>query len=378
MTTEGYIEMECIQVTQPIGTFYIGVIDYEDLINISFADIRHLDRELDDYLGIQRTLSGKRVEELQQYVNTVDATFPTAVILAIKSENELNPDEKNAIYDPKTKILKIRADHDVAKIIDGQHRIKGLEGLKPGKKFQINVTIFIDMDIEDQAMVFATINLAQTKVTKSLVYDLYEYTKSRSPQKTSHNIARLLNSKSDSPFYNRIKILGTAAPEFKQVQILTQATFVEALIKYISGNNRKALDDRNLLKQDKRPPRANSAESHELIFRNMFLDKMDAEIAKVIWNYFSAVEERWPNSWKKTEIIGNILPRTNGFRALMRLLPALYNRLNGTGNLPQKKDFLTLLQKINLKDGDFTSDNFLPGSSGEGTLYSILANTFTN
>jgi hypothetical protein len=172
--------------------------------------------------------------------------------------------------------------------------------------------------------------------------------------------------------------LGTAAPEFKQVQILTQATFVEALIKYISGNNRKALDDRNLLKQDKRPPRANSAESHELIFRNMFLDKMDAEIAKVIWNYFSAVEERWPNSWKKTEIIGNILPRTNGFRALMRLLPALYNRLNGTGNLPQKKDFLTLLQKINLKDGDFTSDNFLPGSSGEGTLYSILANTFTN
>lgn len=373
MSQTEYIEVQCVEVSQPIGTFYVGAINYEDLIKISVADIRHLDRELDDYLGIQREISKKRVEELQQYVNSVDATFPTGVILAIESSIEVNNKEvKNAIYSPETRILKIRADQEVAKIIDGQHRIKGLEGYQGKELFQINVVIFIDMDIEDQAMVFATINLAQTKVTKSLVYDLYEYTKSRSPQKTAHNIARLLNSREGSPFSDRIKILGTAAPGLRQVQILTQATFVEALIKYISGRTKRALEDRNLIKQNKKPARSDGEETKELIFRNMFLDKKDAEIAKVVWNYFSAVSLRWKDSWNDLKTTGNILPRTNGFRALMRLLPVVYNKLGGAGNIPSQKEFLELLERIPLQDGEFTSDDFLPGSSGEGTLYSRL------
>src|SRR5689334_14290842 len=105
MTEIQYIDVECIEITQPIGTFYVGSINHKDLIKISFADVRHLDRELDDYMGIQRVLSKKRVGELQQYVNTVDATFPTGVILAVESEVEINRKEvKNVIYSPKTRI----------------------------------------------------------------------------------------------------------------------------------------------------------------------------------------------------------------------------------------------------------------------------------
>lgn len=373
MATANYIEIQCVEIVQPIGTLYVGSIGHQDLIKISYADIRRLDRDLDDYLGIQRKLSKKRVEELSQYVNTVDATFPTGVILAVSSDSENDPEIKNVIYDDETKILKIRDDQEVAKIIDGQHRIKGLESYNGSGSFQVNIIIFIDMDIEDQAMVFATINLAQTKVSKSLVYDLYEYTKSRSPQKTSHNIARLLNSNEDSPFYNRIKILGTATPGVRQIQTLTQATVVEAILKYISGTNQRALEDRNLLKQNKRPSKASAEETRDLIFRNMFLDKKDAEIAKVIWNYFSAVEQRWAQSWNTLETTGNILPRTNGFRALMRLLPIAYNKLGGAGNIPPTKEFHELFRRIPLNDNDFTSENFLPGSSGEGTLYGRLA-----
>lgn len=86
MSANNFIEIPCMEVSQPIGTFYIGVMNSDDLLRISFADIRHLDRDLDNYLGIQRKLSKKRVGELQKYVNTIDATFPTAVILAISSE----------------------------------------------------------------------------------------------------------------------------------------------------------------------------------------------------------------------------------------------------------------------------------------------------
>ena len=37
------IEVQCLEVTQPIGTFYIGVMKHEDLVKISYADIRRLE-----------------------------------------------------------------------------------------------------------------------------------------------------------------------------------------------------------------------------------------------------------------------------------------------------------------------------------------------
>src|SRR6266480_3447382 len=122
-------------------------------------------------------------------------------------------------------------------------------------------------------MVFATINLKQTKVSKSLAYDLYEFTSSRSPQKTSHNIAKLLNTTEGSPFFNKIKILGLATG--KKEESLTQATFVDRLMPYITKDK---MEDRDLIKCGKKPSKANEEESTRLIFRNMFLEEQDAEI----------------------------------------------------------------------------------------------------
>ena len=79
--------------------------------------------------------------------------------------------------------LKIRAHEKAASIIDGQHRLAGFTDLN-SRDFELIVSIFIDLPVEDQAMLFATINLKQTKVSPSLVYDLFEETKLRSPQKT--------------------------------------------------------------------------------------------------------------------------------------------------------------------------------------------------
>jgi DGQHR domain-containing protein len=354
------ISIRCLEITQPIGTFYIGVMDAEDLVRISYADVRRIaERDIEKYLGIERPLSHKRVKELKSYITTIDATFPTGVILAISSEH--------ASYDPQTGIMRIDDDDRVAKIIDGQHRIAGLEDLA-GETFQINVVLFIDMDIEDQAMVFSTINLAQTKVSKSLVYDLYEYTKTRSPTKTCHNIARLLNSRQGSPFYGRIKILGTAT---RPHQPLTQAAFVEALLRVISGDTQKALLERDYIKRGRKLERTPSTET-QLVLRNMFIDERDAEIAKVIWNYFSAVEERWPNAWRGVDMRGNMLPRTNGFRALMRFFPLVYLRVGGPGSVPSQPKFLSVFRNVPLKDDDFNTERYPPGTGGESQLFRDL------
>lgn len=359
---EDFIEFPCVEAIQPIGTFYLGVIDSNDLIKISFADIRRVEeRDVEKYLGMQRPLSPRRVAELKEYVKNVDATFPTSVILAIRGDD--------ASYDPKSKKMKVNKEEGVAKIIDGQHRLAGLEGYSEEVPFQINVTVFIDMDIEDQAMVFATINLAQTKVNRSLVYDLYELTSSRSPQKTSHNIALLYDEKEGSPFQGRIKRLGRAT---ERNQILTQAQIVDAFLGYISGDSLKAMRDRDVILRGGKLTTITEDESRKLIFRNMFIDEKDDDIAEVVWNYFLAVKSRWTEAWMNPDSRGNVLPRTNGFRAFMRFFKHAYLHLGGLQKLISKNEFLDLLVPIELENKDFSTRRFPPGTSGETKLYREL------
>jgi DGQHR domain-containing protein len=356
------IKIACIRVTQPIGTFYIGAIDSHDLVRISHADVRRIeDRDLEVLSGIERPLSMKRVFELRNYVKSVDASFPTGVIVAIDSEH--------ADYNENTGTMLIDNDERVAKIIDGQHRIDGLKGYL-GPEFQVNVTIFIDMDIEDQALLFATINLKQTPVTKSLAYDLFEFAKTRSPQKTCHNIAKLLNSRDGSPFRGRIMILGVATG--KPTETLTQAAFIDRLVIYLSENSMK---DRDQLKRnpEKRLPLIDPAyiRVRKLIFRNMFIRDQDAEIARVLWNYFSAVSARWPRAWEFKQP-GLVLNRTTGFRALMRFLPIAYLHLGGLDNIVSQEVFAALFAKVKLNDDDFTPENYAPGTSGQAKLFHEL------
>jgi DGQHR domain-containing protein len=73
------------KIVPPIGKFYIGCISAPDLVSISDFDIqkvRQVDR-IDEYLVIQREIDRKRVEEIRQYIQGNDATFPTSVVLAV-------------------------------------------------------------------------------------------------------------------------------------------------------------------------------------------------------------------------------------------------------------------------------------------------------
>ena len=165
--------IRAVPITQPIGTFYVGVIKAQDLVEISYTDIRSMERDLDTYIGIQRRLSRKRVEDIKKYVETSDATFPTSVIIAV--------DEDVAIWHSESQELEFRANddtpfHKIAKIIDGQHRVDGLKEIGD-RDFELTVSVFVGAALSTQANIFATVNLAQTKVNKSLVYDLFDYEK---------------------------------------------------------------------------------------------------------------------------------------------------------------------------------------------------------
>jgi DGQHR domain-containing protein len=364
------IECECFEVQQPIGKFYIARISSAHLIAITYVDVRrieHEEREVETVLGIQRPLSKKRVKEIGEYVKTIDATFPTSVILAIDSFADPEERIRNIYYNRRTSRLEIRNDGNVAKVLDGQHRIEGLRAFDPkNTPFDLVITIFVDADIEEQALIFATINKTQTKINKSLLYDLFDLAENRSPEKTCHNIAILLNREAKSPFKDRIKILGTADDSAKET--LTQATFVEALLKYIS---RTPMKDRDFLKRNpsKKLPQDERSEPN-LFLRPWFRQEDDAKIAKIVWNYFAAVQLKWPTAWDSPEP-GLILNKSTGFLALMRFFKDACLHL-GIEPIPTAQKFLTLFAPVNLRDNQFTKEEFIPGSTGQRVLYEAI------
>lgn len=383
------LALPVLKVEQPIGTFYIASIKAKDLVDISYSDVRRLaeeQRDVEKYLGIQRPVSPKRIKDIKLYIEGSDATFPTSVIVSV--------DERCAEFeqgDGQFGLLTIRpyvpdagSDDEevplgkVAKVLDGQHRIAAFMDENKNwsfdignRNFDINVSIFVGADISEQANIFATVNLAQTRVNKNLVYDLTELANTPSPYKTCHNVAVALDQEESSPLYRRIKRLGTATPGRKK-EPLTQASFVESLVKFISPN---PVQDRNiLLASDKLKP-ASAVELAKYPFRNLFISGKELDMAEIIYNYFKAVQKKWPVSWKEVEKTGNLLPRSNAFKALMVYLREdVYPKLVGSdyGKIPTASEFYSCFDHIELRDEDFTTRNFVPGSGGQSTFLKLL------
>lgn len=375
------VEFPVMRISQPIGDFFVGKMSARELIDIAWFDVRRLegDSEFDQYLGIQRKINEERVREIARYVGLSDATFPTGVILAVEGRcatlKEIKCDDdskkfltmtlRNLPGDPNDENTVLF--RGIARVLDGQHRIRGLkESAIDLSSFEVNVCIFVDADIADQASIFATVNLAQTKVNRSLVYDLLSYSKTRSPERTCHAVTIALDQSEESPFYKRIKRLGVST-EGRFGEVLTQATVVRALLPYISMD---VIRDRDIGKRRGIWSSIENYDREKLIFRHWFLRNEDQEIARQIMHYFEAVRRRWPNAWNNVGK-GNMLPRTNGFRAFMSFLRPAYNEIRKE-EFVKMSEFLEIFQRVELRDEDFNTGRYIPGSAGERSLFRDL------
>lgn len=208
------IRITVSKVTQPIGDFYVGSIDAHTLVKISYTEIRRfIEGTQDKIAGIQRERSEKRINEIKKYVNLDYATFPTSVIIAVEPEcAEIEPLCENVEGGNEGQLFRLElssfgspSDEDyipverIAFIIDGQHRVAGLEGLEDGRKFDVNISVFVGASDADKAEVFARVNQAQTKVNQSLVVDLASFYEERGPVKFAHEIVLALNRDEEGP-----------------------------------------------------------------------------------------------------------------------------------------------------------------------------------
>lgn len=359
-----------IEVNQPIGKFYVASIRCRDLLEIARYDIRRIERDeandIDNYFGIQRKPAPNRLKEISEYVRFIDATFPNNIVIAVKSIENIDAEQPVRNIKVEDGKISIRRAENIAQIIDGQHRLLGLQkaidddplfsqDLKDN--FELPVTIYVDMDIENQSMVFATINKAQTKVNKSLVFDLYDLANTRSPYRSAHNIVRVLNENSKSPLKNKVKMLGVA--DDTENETIAQATLVESIVKYISKSPLKDRDDL------KRGLKISLENDKKLLFRKWFIEDNDLFIARTLLNYFLSIKEKWPNAWDTN----SILVKSTGMIALLNFFGDIFKTKEFESHQEIMKSFFDeIFASVSINDDDFNNENYPSGGIGQSKL----------
>lgn len=359
-----------IEVNQPIGKFYVASIKCRDLLEIARYDIRRIERDeandIDNYFGIQRKPAPGRLKEISEYVRFIDATFPNNIVIAVKSVENIDAEKPIRNIKVESGKISIRRAENIAQIIDGQHRLLGLQkaiddnplfSQELKDNFELPVTIYVDMDIENQSMVFATINKAQTKVNKSLVFDLYDLANTRSPYRSAHNIVRVLNENSKSPLKNKVKMLGVA--DDTENETIAQATLVESIVKYISKSPLKDRDDL------KRGLKINLGNDKKLLFRKWFIEENDLFIARTLLNYFLSIREKWPNAWDTN----SILVKSTGMIALLNFFGDIFKTKGFESHQEiMKSVFDDIFAKVSINDDDFNNENYPSGGIGQSKL----------
>jgi len=299
--------------------------------------------------GVQREATKKRINEIAEYCQTADEAFPTAVILAVPEQHyQLSPDEST---------IEFNGAAPFADIVDGQHRLLGLEASGVANAFSLPVVLLLDATQQQEALLFATINGKQNKVNAFFIYDLFEVTESRSPQKTAHEVARVLNSKIDSPWFERLKMLGRKS-SLGSSESITQGTFARELLAHLSSNPSADFDaarrGRSLPSDPKSP-----------VLRPYFIENNDAIIVRLLMNLFGAQKSVWPQEWEHPA--ESILRKTTGFMATMWALDRLVGRGEQQKSLTQltfEAIFRIVAERMQKEQIALTAEYFPSSASG--------------
>nr|MBI4156889.1 DGQHR domain-containing protein [Candidatus Woesearchaeota archaeon] len=356
-----FIEINALSVKQPLGNFYVGIISARDLLDISHADVRRIEKDdIERHIGIQRPLNLSRVKEIKEYVKTFDASFPNSIIISIGKEyiSFKNMSENKLI---------IERNKNAATIIDGQHRLAGFEN-NPIDNFDLIITIFLDLEREEQALLFSIINTKHTKVNPSLAADLLEFSSIITPAKIAHNIAKTMNSDRDGPWYKLIRMLGTRSELYEG--IITQSTFTKEIINLICRNE-DLYKIRDIIKKEGRKSLIHhfNRNYEKYIFWNFYVDNKDEFIFKILNNYFTAIKNVFKNEWANKKYI---LTKTTGYIALMKLFPELFIKGKNDEDL-SINFFQTYFEKVKNSLKELVSDNYESGLKGTNRLYKDLS-----
>ena len=387
-----------ITIDQPAGRFYVSKINANILIPISQSDTRTPYNST----GIQRKLNMSRVKEIAKYCEEKSAMFPTPIILSADS-NYFNFYSESNTKMEYTNIEsgfleiddgKIIQDKKFLSIVDGQHRLSGIDESGMAQEFDLLVMFVFDTEAYQDAEIFSIINRNQKQVSKSLVYDLYGLTDEMTVEKFSHEIVQALNSVEISVLKGRIKMLGYKTDSFNEdgksiKQYVSQATLVDELIPMISKN---IAQDNGLIKNGQAIQNINDG---KLILRKYFYDDNLYDIQAKLIGFYNAWIEIIRKHFKEDTIIF----KTIGFIESLYIFKLLFSRLKNDENIVDhtwvgvnmnsedsyinkelinkyKVQFMGLIEELKFDSIDINSIS--SSRSGAKKIYDLLTRTNIN
>jgi len=194
-----------IDVSQPLGVFYVTKLSADVLLRITFADPLRVTSESFSstkypLTGAQRTENRKRLRAIAHFIGTTEAAFPNSIILAANYDENGRWAIRSKNGDPCLELI-IPTDERLASVVDGQHGLNAFEFVAPElcESTELLCAVYLDLPNPYQAALFATINFNQKKVDRSLAYLLFgmglddESPEAWAPDKTAVFLSRKLN-----------------------------------------------------------------------------------------------------------------------------------------------------------------------------------------
>jgi DNA phosphorothioation-associated DGQHR protein 1 len=379
-----FLKIYAIRISQPLGDFFITGINAESLRTIAFSEQLQYHDEHGKLQGSQRKIDDRRLKEIGRYIDSVELSFPNAIILAANynEDGELIEDTdarwyynqlENNLYE-----IVVPTNQKLAAIIDGQHRLKGFDYITNAARLSIELpcSIFFDLPNSYQAYLFATINGNQKKVDKSLALEQFGFNvedepqHSWTPEKLAVYFVRQLNFK-ESPLKGHIRIAPKITSDL-QKEIFTEpsewmvstATIVDGILNLISSKPKR--DRVEMAQENIWGKRTRSMIEHfksdKSPLRQLYLDKKDDEIFKIIFNFLDAAKETvWAQFDSKSYIF-----KTVGVQALFDFL----KRILDLNQFPDKSVFLQYL--ANASEFDFSKNTIQASGIGRKDIRDAL------
>lgn len=289
-----------IEVVQGESKFFVFKISPEDLLKMSYIFRRDYNRK-DAY---QRVLNIKRLKkDISEFLDSPEAILPTNLIGVFNSNIKMKGNK-----------LIIPRQYKSFWVIDGQHRLYSFCYTKNEVQRNNFELICVGLDGREweeskQAKLFVDVNDESKKISKLLLYDLYEL---MGKPEMRIELVKILARKS-SVFKDKIKIHRKDKGEISLVSFVNTNP-MGRLINERNGELTNLFRER--MKQN---PNYSSSNMREKCKEFYF---------KILSDYFNLIQTNFPKEWEDSK--NYILSTDRGIRVLLRLLRELYryNKIN--------------------------------------------------
>ncbi len=307
------MRIKAVPFNQHGTTMYSAVMSAKNLVDQYKVDVWHPTNEN----GYQRAISPTRAKQFGRYVASGEISAP-AILANVRKENE-----DKIIFDKG--FLEI-PDDVIIWLVDGQHRVAGLEDLilSAGEKYEnleFPVIVMVGQDVYEEAKEFVVINNSQKRVRTDLGERfLQKRAKIEGTEKllqkgirniewipTAIDVVDILNKDPQGIWHGKIRLPN----EPKGTTIVSQKAFSDSL--------------KPLLKEDGR-----------------YFGSSAGTVSSILKNYWDAIQQVFHEPFENPE--GYVLMKTTGVVTLHGVLPRIVQAIGN--DEPKTSEFVKILERI--------------------------------